>query len=1095
MKKLWFFDLDGTLADTDRDIREAWKSALADMGLECPNFDRDFVAGPPIEEMARALFPSSYTPELGAELRRRFGEHYDNDGFPYTVEYPGVMELVRRLKGAGATVVIATNKRYVGARLIAEKFGWFDVFDEICAGDMYRDDPEIGVLKKSGLLALLMKRHGACPEDCVIVGDTKSDFVAARDNGIESIGVEWGYGSKDELALASRIVASPQDIFPAAARKRVFFDATRKCVDAVADYLASRARRDASLAESLAHVLVIVPTAQSGRRLRLALARRFASGVVPPLVKMPSQLVDAGAEDVAGRSDELLAFREARGGVGGFDVAAQLSDIRVALGARALSFADVADRVGNILDGDLADVEVARWRDLAALESRYVAVLARRGKRDRIEVLKEAVAKAPELHGVEEVVVACVLDPIPLMDLVLEKAALPVTELLPDIPAGVELDASQIRPSGTAASEAECIAAIFASVKPDEALPSLCLADPDVFTELQGALQARGIKVHNPSAIPLATSSLGHLASQLAALARTSSYSVFSAFVRGGDARRWLKTELKLEESALTAALVDLDNRQQELIPAKIDDIAPKTEHALRAIFEFVKVQLRKRGIRQLLKSIFDSLPIDEHDESAREFAAAAEAMNGLIDECFAKDVPPDLSLELFERRLAETTYELEPDEGETVLADGWLELPFLDADEVVISGFAEGKVPQSIVGHAFLPDSLRRGLGIADNATRTERDRKILAMTLACRERDAVTVHFHSVDSNGDVLKPSRLLFDCASDAELAKRVKLLYSQRAGTGEGSAADLPERWKIDLPVPPDYEELKRTSPSAIDTYMRCPFTYLLRKTFKESEDYRAEELDASEFGNLVHNALEAWGEGELKDSTDAGAIADILEQKVDAILVDRFGLEIPAVVALQGESAKRRLRRFASLQASRASEGWKVVATERKMKVVYGHTSVNGRCDRIDFNPKTGRWCVIDYKTWDSAERAAAFEMKKDRQSGSLVREWKSLQLPLYCAMLDADGGFPDARRDHIEAQYCVLAKSAEETRFTDPFSGEDVPEAEEKVRCLISRIERGIFWPASDTEEYKWDFMHLVFNSPAESVRSDWIEDQMRRL
>jgi hypothetical protein len=62
MKRLWFFDLDGTLADTDRDIREAWKAVLRDMGIECPNFDRDFVAGPPIEEMARSLFPGIFTP-------------------------------------------------------------------------------------------------------------------------------------------------------------------------------------------------------------------------------------------------------------------------------------------------------------------------------------------------------------------------------------------------------------------------------------------------------------------------------------------------------------------------------------------------------------------------------------------------------------------------------------------------------------------------------------------------------------------------------------------------------------------------------------------------------------------------------------------------------------------------------------------------------------------------------------------------------------------------------------------------------------------------------------------------------------------------
>ena len=224
MKRLWFFDLDGTLADTDRDIREAWRHALADMGLECPNFDRDFVAGPPIEEMAKSLFPGVYTPELGAELRRRFGERYDNDGFPHTVEYPGVMDLVRSLKSSGATVVVATNKRYAGAKLIAAKFGWPGVFDGIYAGDMYRDDPRIGVLKKPALLALLISRYGVPPADCVIVGDTKSDFLAAKENGIESIGVDWGYGTPAELALADRVISSPSEI--AEPRRRVSLSST-----------------------------------------------------------------------------------------------------------------------------------------------------------------------------------------------------------------------------------------------------------------------------------------------------------------------------------------------------------------------------------------------------------------------------------------------------------------------------------------------------------------------------------------------------------------------------------------------------------------------------------------------------------------------------------------------------------------------------------------------------------------------------------------------------------------------------------------------------------------------------------------------------
>ena len=212
MKKLWFFDLDGTLADTDRDIREAWKATLADLGLECPGFDAGFVAGPPIEDMARTLSPEIYTDALGAAIRKGFGEHYDNDGFPNTVEYPGIVDRVRELKASGATVVVATNKRYVGARLIAEKFGWERIFDGIYAGDMFKDDPAIGKMTKSALLAFLMRKYAVAPDECAIVGDTKSDFVAAKDNGIESVGVAWGYGKPEELALADRIAATPAGI-------------------------------------------------------------------------------------------------------------------------------------------------------------------------------------------------------------------------------------------------------------------------------------------------------------------------------------------------------------------------------------------------------------------------------------------------------------------------------------------------------------------------------------------------------------------------------------------------------------------------------------------------------------------------------------------------------------------------------------------------------------------------------------------------------------------------------------------------------------------------------------------------------------------
>lgn len=203
MKRFVFFDLDGTLADTDPDVRGAWKAALVDLGLECPSFDEKFVAGPPIDEMTRILFPDRCTQELADAIRVNFARHYDGDGFPQTREYPGVLDEVRRLKAEGCVVAIVTNKRYAGAMAMARHFGWDKLFDGIFAGDMTM--PKV---RKPELLKRVLAKFGAAPADCVLVGDTKSDFEAAAANGVESLAVAWGYGRPEELALADSICRS-----------------------------------------------------------------------------------------------------------------------------------------------------------------------------------------------------------------------------------------------------------------------------------------------------------------------------------------------------------------------------------------------------------------------------------------------------------------------------------------------------------------------------------------------------------------------------------------------------------------------------------------------------------------------------------------------------------------------------------------------------------------------------------------------------------------------------------------------------------------------------------------------------------------------
>lgn len=207
MKRYFFFDLDGTLADTDPDIRGAWKAALVDLGLACPNFDALFVAGPPIDEMTRLLFPDRFTPELADAIRTGFARHYDSDGFPLTKEYPGVLDVVRVLKAGGGTAAIVTNKRFVGALAIARHFGWDHVFDGIFAGDMH-----LPKVRKPELLRQVLAEYGATAGESVFVGDTASDFEAARANGIRSIGVTWGYGRPDELHQADRLCRTAEEL-------------------------------------------------------------------------------------------------------------------------------------------------------------------------------------------------------------------------------------------------------------------------------------------------------------------------------------------------------------------------------------------------------------------------------------------------------------------------------------------------------------------------------------------------------------------------------------------------------------------------------------------------------------------------------------------------------------------------------------------------------------------------------------------------------------------------------------------------------------------------------------------------------------------
>jgi len=202
----WFFDLDGTLARTGEDIVFAWKGALGQLGRDLSNFDRVFKIGPTLEKIVYELYDDA-TPQLVADLMERFKPLYDESGFPNTVPYPGVPELLTAIRAAGGKSYVVTNKRHSATHGIAAKFGWCRLMDGIWSYDTFETK-----YRKPDLLAKLLADLKIDPKTAVMVGDTKGDVDAGKANGVATIGVTYGYGTNEELAGADWTFDSAADI-------------------------------------------------------------------------------------------------------------------------------------------------------------------------------------------------------------------------------------------------------------------------------------------------------------------------------------------------------------------------------------------------------------------------------------------------------------------------------------------------------------------------------------------------------------------------------------------------------------------------------------------------------------------------------------------------------------------------------------------------------------------------------------------------------------------------------------------------------------------------------------------------------------------
>ena len=196
-----FFDLDGTLTDSSAGIIGSVHHALRRAGLPVPEEDLAWLIGPPIQESLTTLVGA----EGHAQVFANYRERYDEVGWRENEPYAGIGELLDELAGSGHTLYVATAKPRVFAERILEHADLRRHFSRVFGSELD------GVRTRKDELLRWARREFGIDGPAVMVGDRRYDIEGARANGMRSVGVTWGFGSRRELedAGADAIVDRP----------------------------------------------------------------------------------------------------------------------------------------------------------------------------------------------------------------------------------------------------------------------------------------------------------------------------------------------------------------------------------------------------------------------------------------------------------------------------------------------------------------------------------------------------------------------------------------------------------------------------------------------------------------------------------------------------------------------------------------------------------------------------------------------------------------------------------------------------------------------------------------------------------------------
>ncbi|WP_416334325.1 HAD-IA family hydrolase [Acinetobacter guillouiae] len=192
-------DLDGTLTDPKVGITTSARYGLGKVGHPIPDSENiDWIIGPPLKASLAKLLNVEANDLLAEQALLGYRERFAVTGLFENHVFDDVAQTLEALKSKGYRLFLATAKPEVYARQILDHFDLLKYFDYPYGSELNGERTN-----KGELITYILEKEKLNPEECLMVGDREHDIFGARKNAIETIAVEYGYGSKQELDEAT----------------------------------------------------------------------------------------------------------------------------------------------------------------------------------------------------------------------------------------------------------------------------------------------------------------------------------------------------------------------------------------------------------------------------------------------------------------------------------------------------------------------------------------------------------------------------------------------------------------------------------------------------------------------------------------------------------------------------------------------------------------------------------------------------------------------------------------------------------------------------------------------------------------------------